>query len=262
MAEEPPPWGLRAALAPLEQALLDAHRGLGEGLVRMRTDPGGEEAFPAALLLRDPSDLLPLDRAALAHARGRVLDVGAGGGAVALAFQAAGHPVTALEIMPGAVEVMRARGVDDAREGDVWRFRAEGGYDTVVALMNGTGLAGTLERLPSFLVRLASFVGVAGQVLLDSTDPGEESGSDGRHPGELHYQLAYGDAVGAPFPYLLVAPTELAGAAGSVGLTCEVVAEDGEGSYLARLSRGLRPAPPASGLGSAPTPAPRRRSGP
>lgn len=233
----PAPWDLRAALAPLERALLDAWRGGAEGVVRIRTDGGEEEAFPAALLLRGPEALLPLDRAAVALARGRVLDVGAGGGAVALALVRAGLGVTALEILPGALEVMRGRGLSDVREGDVWTFRPERAYDTVLALMNGTGLAGTLERLPGFLGRLASLAAADGQVLVDSTDPGEQEPGDGRHPGELHYQIAYAGEAGPPFPHLLVGAEALAAAAAAAGLACEVVARDGGGGYLARVSR-------------------------
>ena len=232
----PPPWPVLEALAPLERALADAFAGRGEGVVRVRTDAGGEDTFPAALLLRD--ELLPLDREAVSLVRGRVLDVGAGAGAVALALQGSGVPVTALELLPGALDVLRARRVSDVREGDVWSFRPGEQWDTVLALMNGTALAGTLARLPGFLARLAELTAPEGQVLLDSTDPGGGADDgDGRYAGELHYQLDYGGLTGPPFPQLLVDAATLAQAARSVGLACRVVADDGEGSYLARLTR-------------------------
>jgi SAM-dependent methyltransferase len=51
--------------------------------------------------------------------RGPVLDLGCGAGRVALYLQERGLDVTAVDVSPGAVEVCRARGVRDARVGDL-----------------------------------------------------------------------------------------------------------------------------------------------
>src|SRR5207244_242299 len=57
---------------------------------------------------------LPAERQAARLVRGRVLDIGAGGGRVALHFQERGLDVVSIDVSPGAVEVMRERGVRDA----------------------------------------------------------------------------------------------------------------------------------------------------
>ena len=124
-------------------------------MVHVSIDDGTEQELPGA---------------ALALCRGRVLDVGAGVGALALPLQAAGHEVTALELLPGAVRVMRARGVRDARTGDLWTFEPDRGYDTVLALMNGAAAAGTVAGLIPLLAALAHSLAPHGQLLLDSTD--------------------------------------------------------------------------------------------
>src|SRR6476469_6833304 len=54
-------------------------------------------------------------RRAMRLVRGRVLDIGAGAGRVALHLQARGHDVVSIDVSPGAVEVCRRRGVRDAR---------------------------------------------------------------------------------------------------------------------------------------------------
>jgi SAM-dependent methyltransferase len=211
------------------------------GSLSVVTDDGGEQELPVDLFFREGSDLLPADRAALALCRGRVLDVGAGAGALALPLQAAGHEVTALELLPGAVAVLGARGVRDAQLGDLWDFRPDRPYDTVLALMNGTAAAGTLAGLVRLLGALSAPLVRGGQVILDSTDLSEEGRPsqrpDGRYAGELQYQLEYEGERGPPFPQLFVDPVRLADAAAVAGLVAEIVWRGEEGEFLMRLVR-------------------------
>ena len=213
-----------------------------DGSVCVVMDDGGEQELPVTLFFRAGSDLLPADRAALALCRGRVLDVGAGAGALALPLQAAGHEVTALEVLPGAAAVLSARGVLDVRLGDLWAFRPDLPYDTVLALMNGTAAAGTLAGLVPLLGTLSGFLAEGGQVLLDSTDPREggrpTERPDGRYVGEFQYQLEHKGERGPPFPQLFVDPERLAYAAAVAGLVAETVWRGEEGEFLARLVRG------------------------
>jgi hypothetical protein len=190
-----------------------------------------------------------VDRAALDHARGRVLDVGACAGAHAVPLAQSGHPVTALDLLPEAVAILRERGVEDGRPESVWTFQPSARYDTVLALMNGTSLAGTSGRLGPLLLALATFVAPGGQLLLDSTDLDPETGTGEDAPGvdtdrdagsviELHYQLEFEGERGPPFPQLFVDETALALAAARTGWSTEVVAREGP-RYLARLTRTL-----------------------
>ena len=237
----PPGPDPRDALAPLERALRAHMDGSLDGSLSVVTDDGGEQELLVNLFFREGGDLLPADRAALALCRGRVLDVGAGAGALALPLQAAGHEVTALELLPGAVAVLGARGVRDAQLGDLWAFRPDRPYDTVLALMNGTAAAGTLAGLVPLLRALSVPLAKGGQVLLDSTDLGEEGHPskrpDGRYVGELQYQLEYAGERGPPFPQLFVDPVRLANAAAEAGLVAEIVWRREEGEFLMRLLR-------------------------
>ena len=167
----------RSALDPLERALLRHHAEGVSQVVEVRVDDGTYQDLPTSVFYRSAADRLDVDEAALACCRGRVLDVGACVGALALPLQEADHAVTALELLPGAVEVMRERGVRDARVGDLWTFAPERGYDTVLALMNGTAMAGTLTGLIPLLGALALPLAPDGQILVDSTDL---RGRDGR----------------------------------------------------------------------------------
>jgi len=210
-----------------------------------------------------------VDRTALAAARGRVLDVGAGAGAHALPLLARGLSVTALDLLPAAVRVLRARGVHDAHLASVWSYEAPAPYDTILALMNGTGLAGTVGRLPALLDRFATLLAPGGQLLLDSTDlahededdgpdGGEGQGdgpeaqwgegpppSEGEHPPEwgedapgweVHFQVEFDGVRAPPFAHLFLAESDLARLAGAAGWSVEVLAR-AEGRYLTRLLR-------------------------
>ena len=233
----------------MARALVAFHEGDRDAVLTVRADEG--EAYPMeiSLFFRSQEDLRDADLEALARARGRVLDVGASVGSVSLALQAKGFRVTAIEVIPEAAEIMSRRGVLDIRCARVEELGSDDEFDTVLLLMNGVALAGTLASLPGFLRSVERLLAVGGQILLDSTDlggtdgtpgAGGEHGNDG-YPGELQYQMEFRGVRGAPFPQLFVDPETLDAVAGAVGLRTEVVWWGEDGEYLARLTRGPRP---------------------
>jgi SAM-dependent methyltransferase len=234
-----------AAWEPLAAALVAFQGGEHEALLLVHSDEGVPDPMPVSLFFRGPDEMREVDREALRLTRGRVLDGGAGVGSVTLALQDRGFEVTAVEVIPEAVEIMRGRGVADAREGRLGELPRERVYDTVLLLMNGTALAETLSGVPAFLEILDGLVAPGGQILLDSTDllEGEEiqpMGPDweaGEYPGELHYQVEFRGERGAPFPQLFVDPKTLARIAGGEGWTSTVCWKGEEGEYLVRLTR-------------------------
>lgn len=91
----------------------------------------------------------------------------------------------------------------------------QGRYDTLLLLMNGTGVAGKLERLPALLNRLKELLADGGQILVDSSDLRyvyeNEDGSldidlDAPYYGEVDYQMQYKNIVGEPFDWLYTDP--------------------------------------------------------
>jgi SAM-dependent methyltransferase len=205
------------------------------------------DEVPVGYFFREPADFPPLERRALELCRGRVLDVGAGSGCHTLALQDRGFEVTAIEVAPELVRVLRDRGVRDARVATWMDLEAEP-YDTVLIMMNGVGLAETLEGLRPFFGRLRELVREDGQVITDSTDvrvymepksgqAGRRQRPDGRYLGELHFQVEFDGKKGAPFAQLYVDASTLASYAAEEGWNCEiVVVPDQYGNYLARLT--------------------------
>ncbi len=230
--------GRRPAQAwhPHAVALLDYLHGEHGAEVIVRGEDGEEERVPAAVFFRGPADFSGLEEAALERCSGRVLDVGAGAGSHALVLQARGLEVVALDIAAEAVEVMRVRGVQDARCGDLFELTGER-FDTLLLLMNGAGIGGTLEGLDRFLRFLPSVLTAEGQALMDSYDMTELPPLvPGRYPGEMRFQLEYKDIRGADYDWLFVDMETLSDRAARAGLACEGIWHEAEGHYLARLT--------------------------
>lgn len=233
-------------------AIRDYGRGDRRAAVIAHRSDGAVYPMPARVFFRGPRQFPELERLALAECRGRVLDIGAGAGCHALALQARGHAVTALDISPDAVRVMRERGVRDPRAVDVFRFdpRLRSGaerapYDTLLMLMNGIAIAKTLAGLRRFLRRVRPWIPADGRLLLDSMDLRRDAEfrqwlrarprRPSRYFGEIRYRFEYGGRLGPSFPTLFVDARTLLREAAAVGWRGQVLFEEDDGGYLARL---------------------------
>ncbi|MCU0353361.1 MAG: class I SAM-dependent methyltransferase, partial [Cytophagales bacterium] len=135
---------------PLGAALLDYLAGKTNGHIIVHSNISDDEVMSVAHFFRNTKGLPELEQTALRHCHGRVLDVGAGAGSHALALQSQGVDVTAVDASTGAAEVMRRRGVRSVCHSDIMRFTGAS-FDTLLMLMNGIGLVGTLDGLAAFL---------------------------------------------------------------------------------------------------------------
>jgi len=232
---------------PHGAALLDYCKGETSAAVVVHGDDGETEIVPIRVFFRGPAEFSALEEAALDLCRGRVLDAGAGSGCHSLVLQEQGLSVCAIDIAPEAVEVMRRRGVREARCADLFSFEA-GPFDTLLLMMNGIGVVGSLAGLDRFLAGVGRLLKPDGQILLDSYDPGwgedpekapspRVMGRPGRYIGEMRFQLEYKGEIGPDLEWLFVDSETLADHAGRAGWSCEVLWQEEEGHYLARLTR-------------------------
>jgi SAM-dependent methyltransferase len=235
-----------ARWAPLGRALQDYHKGVGHDHFVVHSDLWDDEPTPVEEYYRPDHMRIPdLELRALTSCRGRVLDLGAGAGRHSLELQAMGLEVTALDVSHEAVGVMRERGVLDARRGDLTVLEGEQ-FDTILLLMHGIGLVGSLEGLADFLEKARFFLEDGGRIVCDSADlaivlpslavpVGQTDPHPGRYPGEVEFRLTYGALEGQPYPWLFVDPRTLERYARTAGFGFSVVCRGARGAFAAIL---------------------------
>lgn len=226
------------------RAIADYHKTGTADRLRVFSPMFDEDEIPLATLFRSYESMPQIEQKALGLAKGRTLDVGAGAGCHTLVLQQQGTDVTAIDISPLSVQTMKERGVRNVREQDF--FTLEQQYDTILMLMNGIGIVGTLKRMPEFFRHLDKILAPGGQLLCDSTDISyvfeiedgiiEYPDSDGYY-GEISFRMQYKDTIGEPFPWLYVNADTLRQAASENGYTTEIIAKGEHYDYLARITK-------------------------
>lgn len=230
---------------PFGQAIYDYyHSGKADLLLVDSNYTEGEEMDPA-IFFRNSGEMPDLELKALALCKGRVLDVGSGAGCHALELQSRGMEVTAVERSELAAVVMRERGVKEVVCDDIFHI-SSGSFDTILLLMNGSGIAGTLEGLEKLLEHLRRLLAPGGQIILDSTDISylfeEEDGSvwvdlsNQNYYGEMIYEVSYKKLRSDKFFWLFIDSDTLSQVADSQGFRISLEAEGNNNEYLARLT--------------------------
>lgn len=229
---------------PMGAAIRDYFRQGKSAQLKVLSSLFDDDEMPVAHLFRSYHEMPPLEQRALNEARGKVLDVGAGAGCHALALQERGLDVTAVDISPLSCETMKERGVANVECVNIFNQRFQECFDTLLLLMNGTGIAGKLSRLPQLLSRLKQLMNPGAQILIDSSDLRYiyedengvlDVGLDGAYYGEVDYQMTYRNIIGKSFDWLYADPVVLAECCRQCGLKCEILAQGNHYDYLARI---------------------------
>jgi len=200
----------------------------------------GSYEVPVSIYFRDVDELPEAERYALELCRGTILDIGGGSGCHSLILKEDGADVTAMDISPLNVEAMKRQGLQKVIRADIFDYQDQK-FDTLLMLMNGIRLAGDLPGLERFLLHAHKLIRPGGQIIFDSTDMSVEipdaaiKNKEEDYFGTVRYTMQWRKLEGRPFKWLYVAPVPLRMACKKTGWEMQIVFEDQDGHFLARL---------------------------
>lgn len=229
---------------PMGQAIADYFNRGKAAKLRVFSSQFDEDEIPVDQLFRSYDDMPALEQKALQLAKGKILDCGAGSGCHTLALQAMGKEVQAIDISPLSVEVMQKRGIKQAFQINLFDEHYLEKFDTILMLMNGSGIIGKLENMPAFFVKMKQLLNPDGCIYMDSSDLRylfeDEDGSflidlAGDYYGEIDFHMQYKQTKGDAFDWLYIDFQTLSHYASENGFTAELIAEGEHYDYLACL---------------------------
>ncbi|WP_298246370.1 class I SAM-dependent methyltransferase [uncultured Christiangramia sp.] len=199
------------------------------------------DEIPVAYLFRNFEEMPKLEQEALKLCIGSILDVGCGAGSHALYLQNERKlEVKAIDTSSGAIEIAKERGLNNAVVQDFYKISSER-FDSILMLMNGTGIIGKLDNINDFLQHCHELLNDNGQLILDSSDLtylfDDEFIDSEEYYGELTYELSYKGETSDPFDWLYVDKEILQKAANNNNFSCEIVFEGEHYDYLAILKK-------------------------
>ena len=156
-----------------------------------------------------------------------------------------GFDVKAIDISKNAIKACELRGLKNVSIENVLDLESHTKYDTILLLMNGTGIFETLENCTKYLLKLKSLLNENGQILTDSSDiiymfDQDEDGAyevpANHYYGELTFTVQYKGETEESFPWLYMDYNTLQNACLSNGLQCELILEGDHFDYLAKIS--------------------------
>ena len=225
------------------QALLDYYNGKYTEDIITSTNISEEDVLPLPYLFREFKDMQKIEQKALELSKGSVLDVGCGAGNHSLYLQDNGYMVKAIDISEGAVLVSKKRGVKQVEFKDILDEHET--FDTILILMNGTGIFQELKLVTTYLTHLKDLLKNEGQILIDSSDikymyeddlGGYWFDANANYYGELDYFLSYKGEKEKPLKWLYLDFELLKNACYPLGLQCELIENGLHHDYLARLT--------------------------
>jgi SAM-dependent methyltransferase len=227
------------------KAILDYQTNNSPQHLMTETSISEEDEMSVAYLFRSYNDMPVLEQKAMQLAKGKILDVGCGAGSHSLYLQnKEGLEVTAIDISENAIQACALRGIKNVHVQDILKMDETEKFDTILLLMNGTGIFGKLDQVAVYMKKLRALLNENGQILIDSSDiiymfdEDEDGGKwipGSAYYGEITFTISYKGEKETPFPWLYLDYNTLQNAAIDNGFQCELILEGEHYDYLARL---------------------------
>ena len=160
-------------------------------------------------------------QSAMNHAKGRVLDIGCGGGRHSLYLQGKGLDVLGVDNSPMVIKTCKERGLKKIKLMDITQVSKKLGiFDTIVMMGNNFGLFGNRKRARWLLKRFHSMTSKDAYIIAETMDPYQTekrvhrdyhkyNRQRGRMGGQVRIRARYQKYKTPWFDYLLVSKKEL-----------------------------------------------------
>ena len=228
------------------QAIYDYHFNNSPENLYTETSISEEDEMEVSYLFREFNEMPIIEQKAITLSKGKILDIGCGAGSHSLELQNKLQlDVTAIDISKKAIATCIARGIKQTEVCGILDLNENTQYDTILLLMNGTGIFGTIKQIPIYLNKLKRLLLPNGQILIDSSDiiymfdEDEDGGKwipGTNYYGELTFKIKYKNEAEEEFPWLYLDYNTLQNAAIANGFKCELVLEGEHYDYLAKLT--------------------------
>lgn len=231
---------------PMGAAIADYYANGKATKLRVFSSMFDEDEIPVKQLFRNFDEMPEAEREALRISTGKILDVGAGSGCHSLALQEMEKEVKAIDISPLSIETMQKRGVKDVALQNFFSQQFTGSFDTILLLMNGSGIVGRIANLPIFFQTIKRLLAPGGCVLMDSSDLRylfeDEDGNldidlEDDYYGEVDFRMQYKNIKGDSFDWLYIDFQTLSLHAANNGFKAEMIKEGEHFDYLAKIHR-------------------------
>jgi len=172
--------------------------------------------------LSEYKDWTSREKNAVRYVKGRVLDIGSGGGRWSLYLQKKDHDVLGVDNSPLAVKVCKLRGLNKVMVKSISEIDSSlGRFDTILMIGNNFGLFGSFKQARQLLKRFYEMTSPSARIIAESLDiykpPVDplhrqyhlRNRKLGRMPGQVRMRLRYRTFATPWFDYLLVSKNQM-----------------------------------------------------
>ena len=154
------------------KAILDYQTNNSPESLVTETSISDEDEMSVAYLFRSFAQMPKIEQKALEVCFGKILDVGCGAGSHSLYLENEMKlNLTSIDISSNAIKACQLRGLKNAKVQNILDLNVKlEKFDTILLLMNGTGIFGKLSETSKYLQKLKSLLNDHGQILIDSSD--------------------------------------------------------------------------------------------